>query len=163
MSNKKIYLLIGIIVVLLLAGRIGFNLYTKIEKFSEERDWYRQQLNYEFASIVDSVRLLDGKAGPGRLYCTLTRGTLDPSIEDTLSKKLQHFTYLRFNESKSEDRIRFVMPGAERFHKGDCVVVNSITDKIQLFRLKSEICTDRVSNLLEARMSKTFSDQRNSQ
>lgn len=153
MANKKLYLLIGIVVVLVLAGRIVYNVYIKIEKFGMERDWYRAQLNYEFASTIDSVRLLKGDAGPGRLYCTLTKGTLDPSIEDSLAKKLRHFTYLRFNESNIDDKIRFIMPGAERFHKGDCVVVNSLTDNIQLFRLRSEIYTDRVSNLLEARVS----------
>jgi hypothetical protein len=159
MPNKKIYLLIGVAVVLVLAGRTGLKLYSRIEKFGEEREWYRQQLNYEFASTIDSVRFVEGEAGPGRLYCTLTRGTLDPSIEDSLSKKLQHFTYLRFNEEKSEDKIRFVMPGAERFHKGDCVVVNSMTDNIQLFRLRSEIYADRVTNLLEARMDLSTNNQ----
>jgi hypothetical protein len=156
MIRRKFYLLIGIIVMVVLVGRIGYNMYAKIEKFGEEREWYRQQLHYEFASTIDSVGFLKGDVGPARLYCTLTKGTLDPAIEDSLSKRLQHFTYLRFNESKSEDKVRFVMPGAERFHKGDCVVVNSITDNLKMFRLKSEIYNDRISNLLEARMSKSF-------
>jgi hypothetical protein len=156
MPNKKLYLFIGISVVILLAARLGYNLYSTVEKFGEEREWYRQQLNYEFASTIDSVRFLDGEVGTGRLYCTLTKGILNPSIEDSLSKKLQHFTYLRFNESQSEDQVRFVMPGADRFHKGDCVVVNSITDNIQLFRRGSEIYTDRVSNLLESRINKSI-------
>lgn len=156
MANKKIYLLVGIAVVVLLVGRIGFNLYSRIQKFGEERDWYRQQLTYEFASTVDSISFIEGETGPAKIHCTLTRGTLDPSLEDSLNKKLQHFTYLRFNESKSEDNIRFVMPGAERFHPGDCVVVNSYTDHLQLFRQRSEIYTDRLSNLLEARMTKTL-------
>ena len=156
MTNKKIYLLVGIVVVVLLVSRIGFKIYSRREKFGEEREWYRQQLSYEFASTIDSIRFLNGDVGPARIHCTLTRGTLDPSLEDSLNKKLHHFTYLRFNESRSEDKIRFVMPGAERFHQGDCVVVNSFTDHLQLFRKKSEIYTDKLSNLLEARMTKKF-------
>ncbi|HEY0743670.1 MAG TPA: hypothetical protein VGD40_19525 [Chryseosolibacter sp.] len=154
MTQKKLFLFIGIGVVLLLIAKIGFNLYSKVEAFSAEREWYGTQLHYDFSSSIDSVKFLDGNVGPAKLYCTLTKGTLDPSIEDSLGKKLQHFTYLRFNESRKEDKIRFVMPGAERFVKGYCVVVNSIRDQIQLFRKRSEIYSDRFSNLLEARVTR---------
>jgi hypothetical protein len=156
MPRKKVYLLVGVAIMVLLTARAGYNFSNKLSNLDDERAWYTQNLRYEFSSFVDSIRFLHGDLGPGRLFCTVTRGIVNDSIENRLNKQLKHFQRLRFNEGRDEGRIQFIMPGAERFMKNDSVVVNSIMNQVHFFRQHRLIYTDKLSNLLEARFGLTF-------
>lgn len=152
MSRKTAAVIFGILIVVFFAGRIVYKLYTFSTSLEAERNRYAKALFYNFSSRLDSVALKKGK--PGTLYCTVTGGTINYLVEDSLAKTLIHHTSLRFNESTAEGQIQFVMPGAERWETGDSLVVNSQLNQLTFFRKGNQIYTDRFSNLLEGRVTR---------
>ncbi len=155
MSRKKTYVIIGIVIMLALMANLGFKFYGKMQSLESEREWYVSQLVYNFSATINTVTFLNGHAGPGRLSCTLNDGIIRAGIEDSLARHLKHFTTLRFNESKDDDTVIFVLPGAERWRTNDKIVVNTVTDEFKILRDNAPIYQDKVSNLLEGRLMKT--------
>jgi hypothetical protein len=153
MPRKKIYIFVGIAIAALLLTRLGFKFNNRLKEFEHERQWYAQRLNYNFSAAVDTIVFLEGDVGLGRLLCTLTKGAIDNTVENDLNKKLKHFRKLRFNEDYHHGIVKFIMPGAERYLKNDSVVVNSMINDIRIFRKGKQIYADKLSNLLESRIT----------
>lgn len=142
--------------MLALLGNLAFKFYNKVKSLESEREWYVSRLAYNFSATVDTVKFLNGNVGPGRLFCFITDGTIRLGVEDSLMHHLKHFTELRFNESKSDDSVIFVLPGADRWKAKDKVLVNTPSDELKIFREDVLIYEDKVSNLLEGRLIKTY-------
>lgn len=153
MTTKKLLVTFGILILVFLIGRTAFKIFNFSSSLEAERSHYVRQLSYDFSSRIDSVAL-PKEGGPGTVYCTITKGTMNPLIEDSLAKNLLHHTTLRFNEAKLEGQLEFVMPGAERWMSGDSLVVNSERNELTFFRSGKQMYSDRFSNLLEGRITK---------
>jgi hypothetical protein len=142
--------------MLALVGNLVFKFYNKVQSLESEREWYVSQLAYNFSATVDTVIFLDGNVGPGRLFCAVTDGSARAGVEDSLMHQLKHFTELRFNESKNDDTLIFVVPGADRWKANDKILVNTLANELKIFREDVLIYEDKVSNLLEGRLIKTY-------
>jgi hypothetical protein len=153
-----LYSAIGVILVGLLVFRLIFKQKKKFDRFDEEREWYVKNLNYDFSAKVDTVALdhPNQNYSPGMVVCILTRGDLNYRTEDSLKRKLEHHKRLRFNEMKESGYIRFVMPSANRFVQGDCVVVNSDSNRLEFYREKARFYKADLSALLTAKMHEPF-------
>src|SRR5687768_6226470 len=91
MRNKG--LIIGLFILVLLVARLVFK---RIDKYSEERKWYIENLNYEFTAVVDSIEFFNNRGG-GFLFCRVTDGKpLNRTLEDSLQEHLVQFEILRF-------------------------------------------------------------------
>jgi hypothetical protein len=153
-----LYSIIGVILVGLLVFRLIFKQKKKFDRFQEEREWYVQNLHYDFAAEVDTVALdqPNQNYSPGMVVCTLTRGDFNYRTEDSLKRKLQHHKRLRFNEMKERGYIRFVMPSANRFVQGDCLLVRSDSNRVEFYREKKRFYKAELSALLTAKMREPF-------
>lgn len=154
MTRKNLILLIGILIVVFFIGRTVYKIVSFSASLEAERQRYASQLSYNVSSRVDSVRRIDKDGGPGKVYCTITKGTINYAIEDSLAKTLIHHTTLRFNEATTDRTLQFIMPGAERWAAGDCLVINSGINQLTFFRKGNQIYSDQFSNLLEGRVTR---------
>lgn len=136
------------IVVVLFALRIVF---IKSGGAKEEREWFVRNLKYEFSSEVDSVIMLRGDVGPGRLVCHLTGGNPDSTREDSLNHHLKDHKSLQFISHRNGRLLEFIILGAQNFIAGDSVHVSSENNSIRFFRNRKELSADPLSIMLEAR------------
>jgi len=146
--KKTLLLLAGILIVLMLAFRLA---YVKMNGGMTERLWYTQHLQYDFSAKVDSVIMLKGNVGLGKIICSLTRGNPNPVLEDSLNRHLTHHKTLRLLLPATKDKVEFIFMGAERLAPGDSVIVNSEGDAIQFFRNGTMVYINELSTTLEAR------------
>jgi hypothetical protein len=148
-----IYLGIGVLLVGFLVVRLIFKQKVKFDRFQEEREWYAKSLHYDFSAEVDTVALQNPAENysSGMVVCKLTRGTINYRTEDSLKRKLQHFKRLRFNEMKEHGYVRFVMPSANRFVMGDCLVVQSDSNRVAFYRDRKRFYKAGLSDLLTAK------------
>lgn len=146
---KRILLITLAVGILLLLGFRFF--YTGFSSGKEERFWYAQKLDYAFSARIDTVIMLKGNVGPGKLVCSLKTGTVDVSIEDSLNRHLKVHRSLRLLEPAKDNRFALTVPGADRFQNGDSVVVSSASNVISFFRKGNQVWTDQLSATLEAR------------
>jgi hypothetical protein len=153
MTRKKLIILLGVFIVLCLIGRTVYKIISFTSKLGEERERYAGALLYNVSSRVDSIKLIAPTGGPGKIYCTVTKGNIDYSIEDSLAKTLVYHSSLRFNEIHTTGALRFVTPGAERWKTGDSVVINAPLNQLSFFRDGNQIYVDQLSNLLEGRIT----------
>lgn len=112
--------------------------------------------NYVTTSLQKLIKFSSGSTGVGRLFCTLIKGSLNPRIEDSLGRRLRYFTSLRLNETLTDSTFSFVFPGAERSNANDEVYINTAADQLKISRNQSMVYEDKVSNLLEGRMTENF-------
>ena len=153
---RKIIILIGVTVVLILVGKWGYNVYNKVDSIEKEKEWYLSQLKYDFSSTLDTVVFVKGNAGKGKLYCRVGKGAFNYSIEDSLASHLKHFDKLCFNDMKEPGFVCITISESERYKKGDSITVNSIVDEVKIFREGVEIYSDKVSNTLDATVTAKF-------
>jgi hypothetical protein len=153
-----IYLGIGVVLVGLLVFRLIFKQKKKFDRFSEEREWYAKNLNYDFSAVVDTVALdhPGQNYSQGMVVCKVTRGDINCHTEDSLKRKLEHHKRLRFNEMKRPGYVRFVMPAANRFVTGDSLVVNSDSNRLEFYREQKRFYHAALSELLTAKMDVNF-------
>jgi hypothetical protein len=141
-----------VVSILLVAGVLGFRLvFSKFSGAQEERVWYALQLGYDFSVCVDTVIMLRGNVGLGKVVSNITRGKPDQSIEDSLNQHLKRHKFLRLLMSRDQSQVAFIVPGAERYLPGDSIAVNSATNKMAFFREGVEVSVEDLSAMLEAR------------
>lgn len=146
--KKNLLLVAGILIVLMLAFRLA---YVKMNGGMTERRWYTSQLHYDFSARVDSVIMLRGNVGLGKIVCSLTRGNPNPALEDSLNRHLTHHKTLRLLLPATSNKVEFIFMGAERLAPGDSVIVNSKGDGIRFFRSGTLVYINELSTTLEAR------------
>jgi hypothetical protein len=133
---------------------LGFRLvYTKTNAGKQEREWYAKQLGYNFSATIDTVIMLRGNVGLGKIVCRQVSGKLNPALEDSLNQSLQHFKSLRLVLNVSGDKLEFIFMGAECYSSGDSLTVNSSTNELRFFRGGNILSVNELSNVLEARGS----------
>lgn len=145
---KTFLLISGILVVCLLGFRI---LYVKMNGGTTEREWYTSHLHYDFSARVDSVVMLRGDVGLGKIICSLTKGKPSLTVEDSLGRHLTHHKSLRLLLPPSGNNLEFILMGAEHITPGDSIIVHSGNDIIRFFRNGSMFYQNELSTTLEAR------------
>lgn len=116
-----------------------------------ERQWYTSHLHYDFSVRVDSIHMLHGDVGLGRVSCTITRGNPSGTVEDSLNHHLTHHDWLQFLVPGSGRNREFIIMRAEFLKPGDSVSVNSTRDFIQFFRQGAMYYSNELSTTVEAR------------
>src|SRR5687768_11500517 len=118
---KTFLIVAGILVIVLLLGfRI---LYGKFSGGKEERTWYTQQLHYNFSAEIDTVIMLRGSAGLGRIVCTKVIGEVNPSVEESLNYHLTNHKSLRLLKTSPDNKLEFLIIGAEQYLPGDSLFI----------------------------------------
>ncbi|HEU5290511.1 MAG TPA: hypothetical protein VFU05_07720 [Cyclobacteriaceae bacterium] len=145
---KTLLIILGIAVVCALAFRL---IYIKMNGGSTERQWYVSHLHYDFSMRVDSVKMLHGDVGLGKVSCTVTRGNPSPTVEDSLNHHLTHHDWLQFLVPGSGNQRELILMRAELLMPGDSISVNSSTDFVQVFRNRKLQYENELSTTLEAR------------
>lgn len=146
---KKIYLIVGLVVIaIVLAIRFGLMESTGA---ADERQWFAENLHYEFTAEVDSARALRGEAGPGKIWCRVTTGNPDVGAEDSLERKLEKYKSLAFVTDRSDNIITCYVTDAHRYLPGDSVIVSSSSNRIEVFRSGKSVFTESLSAQLEGR------------
>jgi hypothetical protein len=112
----------------------------------DERDWFVQQVRYEFSAVVDSVRMLNKHTG--RLWCRVTSG--DPKVhrEDSLKRYFKEHDMLYLVIEQSGDTVTFLVPFADLVLKEDSVSVSSRNNSIRFFRDDQKVADERLSETL---------------
>ena len=120
MRNK--WFIISSVILLLLIVRLGFK---QLDKYSAERNWYVESLNYEFTAVVDSIEFFNNRGG-GFLFCKLKGGrTLSPTLEDSLLDQLEDFQILRFMFFRKDGRAAKLSWETQKYQVGDSIYVSS--------------------------------------
>lgn len=105
----------------------------KSSRLRSEREWYIENLKYDFSAEVDTV-IVTNKKGSGFILCHFTAGKMNLSVEDSLKRHLKRHERLRLFPRRSDGKIRFASGKAGSVMKGDSVTVNSALNKITVFR-----------------------------
>jgi hypothetical protein len=147
---KKTLLIVAsiLLIVFLLGSRL---VYTKFSGGKEERVWYARQLRYNFSARIDTVIMLRGNVGLGKIVCRLMEGKPNPAIEDSLNQQLKRHRSLRLLMPLRQNQLEFLIPGAEHYLPGDSLLVNSASNTISFFRNGTELSVHELSAMLEAR------------
>lgn len=146
--KKTLLIAASIVIVLFLVFR---PVYIKFSSGKEEKVWYARQLHYDFSARVDTVIMLRGDVGLGKIVCHLTGGKPDPAVEDSLNQQLKRHKSLRLLLPVRHNQLEFIIPGAEHYRPGDSLVVNSASNTISFFRNGAELSIHELSTALEAR------------
>lgn len=145
---KTVLVLAAMLVVCSLAFRI---VYTKANGGMTERQWYTSHLHYDFSFRVDSIRMLHGDVGLGKIFCTITRGNPSATVEDSLYHHLTHHDWLQFLVPGSNPQRELILMRAEFLKLDDSISVNSVDDFVQVFRNGKLVYSNELSTTLEAR------------
>ena len=130
------------LVCLLLMIRFFFSEFSSHDK---EREWFVQNLRYEFSVSVDSVQRHHRSFVDGRI----TAG--DPHLyrEDSLKNSLQKHGHLQFVTAYKNDSISFVLDEfPEEVRKDDSIRVSSKENSVTVFRDGKQVITRRLSDVL---------------
>ena len=128
-------IIIAVFILGLLVVRLGYKAFNKVREREVERQWYVENLRYDFTAIVDTIIMRDGATvGFGTILGEVIEGSYNPRIEDSLNNQLKLFSSLRLNTSNRAGRIRFHFRDAGSYTKGDTFRINSANDQILFFR-----------------------------
>ena len=142
---RKKVLLIGSIILILLIARLVFK---RIDKYSEERKWYVENLNYEFTAVVDSIEFFNNRGG-GFLFCRVTDGkAISRTVEDSLQERLKQYEILRFMFFRKDGRAAKLSWETNKYEIGDSLYVNSNKDVFRISRNRNIIREGKVSDEL---------------
>jgi hypothetical protein len=143
---KKILIIAGSIVVLILLAINAIR--QNISGQEEERQWFLDQLDYEFSGEVDSIRIVREKLGFVRFH--LTRGEATPHTENKLNRKLKDVNSIYLLMFRPENKIDIITRSPLLLKKGDSLVVNSDQDQMVFYRKGKEIAKDKISSITRA-------------
>jgi hypothetical protein len=141
MKTFLIFAGIGLVCLLLMI-RFFFSEFNSNDK---EREWFVQNLRYEFSIAVDSVQ---------RHYRTLVDGRVtagEPKFyrEDSLKNSLKKHGNLRFVTHYRNDSIRFTLEEfTEEIRVGDSIHVSSKENSMAGFRTGKQVFTKKLSGVL---------------
>lgn len=147
MRNKG--LIIGSIILVLLVARLVLK---QVNKYSTERKWYVENLNYEFTAVVDSIEFFNNRGG-GFLFCrTLDGRPINRTVEDSLQEHLEQFQILRFMFFRKDGRAAKLSWETQQYEIGDSIYVNSKIDVFRITRNRKILRSGKVSNELYEKM-----------
>jgi len=129
-----------------LVGRLLINGYSKGEA---ERQWYIDQLGFEFSGKVDTV-IMKTKYH-GLIVFHVTEGNVNKAREDRLNEQLVHNSNIRFLVFKSRDQIQFTSKIAYQYLPGDSVYINTKQNQIVMYRMGKRISGYPVTESLNER------------
>jgi len=116
---------------------------------------YIKGLNYKLTARVDSAVVINGSKGIGFLYCSVTSGSFDPSVEDALGTNLKEHKRLRVM-FPADNGFKVFLGGIKRFSPSDSVVIDSDNDRFAVFRDNESIWEARVSDTTVGKVSFAF-------
>lgn len=116
---------------------------------------YIKGLNYKFTARVDSVVVINESKGVGFLFCSVTFGRFDPSVENILGTHLKEHRRLRV-AFPTENGFKVFLGGIKKFAPADSVIVDSDIDRFAVFRGSDSIWESKVSNTTVGKVSFAF-------
>lgn len=116
---------------------------------------YIKGLNYKFTARVDSAVVTNDTKGVGFLFCSITSGICDPSVENVLSERLKEHKRLRVI-FPTDNGFKVFLGGVKRFASSDSVIVDSDIDRFAIFRGGESIWETKVSNTTVGKVSFAF-------
>ena len=116
---------------------------------------YTKSLNYKLSARVDSAIVTNQSKGVGFLFCSVTSGSFDPSVEDALAAKLREHKRLRV-AFPTDRGFKVFLGGIERYAAHDSVVIDSDIDRFAVFRDGESIWESKVSNTTVGKVSFAF-------
>lgn len=114
-----------------------------------------KSLNYKFTARVDSVVVSNDSKGIGFLFCSLTSGSWDPSVENSLAGSLKEHKRLRVL-FPTDHGFKVFLGGIKKFLPSDSVIVDSDIDRFAIFRDGESIWESKVSNTTVGKVSFAF-------
>jgi hypothetical protein len=139
---KTFLIIAGVgLVCLLLMIRFFFSEFNTHDK---EREWFVQNLRYEFSFEVDTVQIYYNTRG--QLSGRVTTG--DPKFyrEDSLQNSLKKHERLWLLNKHRNDSIAFNVQIANEIQKGDSVRISSKENSITVFRAGKQVATTLFTN-----------------
>jgi hypothetical protein len=116
---------------------------------------YVKGLNYKLTARVDSAVVTNESKGVGFLFCSVTSGRFDPSVENVLGDHLKEHKRLRVM-FPTGNGFKVFLGGIKKFAPSDSVVVDSDIDRFAVFRGSESIWESRVSNTTVGKVSFAF-------
>jgi hypothetical protein len=129
MSRSTLLIILSVLILVGLGGRFFVK---KSTDYEDEKEWFVNNLNYDFVLRVDSV--VNVKEGKGFLICTLDSGKLATTTEDSLNLNLSYYKKLKFLRHSSAKEVRIFSAVTGVFRKNDRVYVNSSENAFIFFR-----------------------------
>ncbi len=144
--KRSIIIISSIFLIAILAIRA---IYVHIADLNDERRSYVWQLGYDFSSEIDSIQLHN--KSHGLVYFHVTKGNVDKNHEVQLNKKLYRNAEILLLEFKSNGTIEIASETAGQYLKGDSVCINTIENRILVFRKGNLITKSEVLPWLRGR------------
>lgn len=104
--------------------------YDHVDGVKSERQWYIEQLDFEFSGVIDTVNR------PGHILFHVTNGNIDREKEDIVNEKLKRNGFLDLFLYKSNDQIELMIDGAHKYMNGDSIYLNSSKNLVKIYRNK---------------------------
>jgi hypothetical protein len=105
----------------------------RVNNSDKEKQWYVNQLGFEFSGEIDSV-IMHGKYH-GLLVFHITKGRIDKSREAKLQEQLKDNGRLRLRHHQPKGQFEMITPIAYKYLRGDSIRVNTSKDRIYLYRI----------------------------
>ncbi|HYI76562.1 MAG TPA: hypothetical protein VEW65_03025 [Chryseolinea sp.] len=116
---------------------------------------YIKGLNYKLTARVDSAVVTNESKGIGFLFCSVTSGRFDPSVENVLADHLKEHNRLRVM-FPTRNGFKVFLGGIRKFAPSDSVIIDSDIDRFAVFRGSESIWESRVSYTTVGKVSFAF-------
>lgn len=115
-----------------------------VDGVRNERQWYIEQLNFEFSAVIDSVRRR-------HILLHLKEEDIDWHQESRVKKKLKYNGVLDLFLYRANHRIELKIDSANLYLKGDSIYLNSNKNLIRIYRANKLISEYELSESLKGR------------
>jgi hypothetical protein len=116
---------------------------------------YIKGLNYKLTARVDSAVVTNESKGVGFLFCSVTSGSFNPSVENVLAAHLKEHKRLRVM-FPTGNGFKVFLGGIKKFAPSDSVIIDSEIDRFAVFRGNESIWESKVSNTTVGKVSFAF-------
>jgi len=138
---------ISILVLFLLTIRMCKR---RIDNAKDEKQWYIDNLHFDFSGSVDSVQSFPGNRG--RLFFHITNGDMKRTTEYGLNKQLEFNGELQLIRRTADRKLTiFIRNDIDKFQKGDSITINTDEGKIKNFRNQELISEKELISSLSGR------------
>lgn len=118
------------------------------DKLNYERIWYASQLDYNFITRIDSIKIINSNLY--YLYFTSPSMPIDPAYEEALNLKLKHYGKLKFIYIKNKF-LEIAVNEPINMLVGDTIRVNTDEDLIKFYRNGDQYKAVEVTTSLRGR------------
>src|SRR4051812_43213811 len=144
-----------IAIVSLFAFGLGRLVVTTTNAVDTDVQNYIKGLNYKLTARVDSAVVTNEAKGVGFLFCSVTSGRFDPSVEKVLRAHLKEHKRLQVM-FPTANGFKVFLGGIKKFAPSDSVIVDSDIDRLAVFRGDESVWESRVSNTTVGKVSFAF-------